>query len=235
LRDVAVVKVARARSALEVELQDGTLLSARRILLATGVVDILPEIEGFKEFWGVSVFHCPYYHGWELRDQPLAVYGNDGSAVEKALLLTGWTSDLILYSDGPASLSPEDELKLSAVRIPIKEQKIRRLRGSDGLLDVIEFEDESLVPRSGVFLRPRLQYSTALTRELGCGLAETGAIRIDETCRTTVAGVYAAGEWTGTGGQVVTMAAEGTRAAYAINHDLVHEDLERGVLSSSAA
>lgn len=233
--DLAAVKAVQRTDALEVELKDGTILPARRLLLATGVGDILPDIEGFREFWGASVFHCPYCHGWEARDQSLAVYGKGGAAVEQALLLTTWTSDLIICSDGPASLSLEEKHKLSAARIGIREQKIRRLNGSDGLLDAIEFEDGSLLPRRGIFLRPRLQYSNALARELGCTLAETGAIRIDETYQTTVAGVYAAGECAGTCGQVITTAAEGARAAYAINRGLVQEDLEKDTLSSRVA
>lgn len=233
--DLAAVNAFQHTDTLEIELKDGKILPARRLLLATGAVDILPDIEGFREFWGASVFHCPYCHGWEVRDQPLAVYGKGSAAVEQALLLTAWTSDLIICSDGPASLSLEEELKLSAARIAIREQKICRLKGSDGLLDVIEFEDGSLLPRRGIFLRPRLQYSNALARELGCTLAETGAIRIDETYQTTVAGVYAAGECAGTCGQVIVMAAEGARAAYAINRDLVQEDLQQGTLPSQAA
>ena len=233
LRDALVVKAIQTGGHFEVVLQDGAILASRRILFATGVVDLLPEVEGFNELWGTSVFHCPYCHAWEVRDQPLAVYGNDHSAVEKAVLLTGWTTNLMFCTDGSATLSEEDERKLASARIPIQREKIRRLQASGGELEAIEFEDGRSIRRRGIFLTPRLKFNSALAGELGCALGEKGQIRIDGDCRTNVAGVYAAGECTATN-QVIAMAAEGAKAAYAITRDLIHEDLEKRVQSAGA-
>jgi thioredoxin reductase len=225
-RDGEVVKAIRTAESLEVELTDGTALSARRLLLATGVVDILPDIDGLKEMWGTSIFNCPYCHGWEMRGQPLAVYGKGDSAVDLAVLLTAWTSDIIMCTNAEAGLSSEQVLKLSAAQIGLKEQTISRLKASAGLLDAIEFDDGSVLPRRGLFLQPQLHYRNAVATELGCRLEESGAVQIDEKCRTSVAGVYAAGNCAGTSGQIIAMAAAGAKAGYAINRDLVDENLQ---------
>ncbi len=226
-RDGRVVTAVQGACALEIETEGGTMLVARRLLLAVGVVDVLPEIEGFQELWGTSVFSCPYCHGWEMRDQPVAVYGKGQTALDLALLLTAWTSDLLLCSDGPPDLSMDDEHRLSSAGIGRREERIVRLKKQDGQLEAIEFDDGSAVIRRAIFLRPKLQYRDALPKALGCALAENGAIQIDEHCQTSVPGVYAAGDCTGCSGQVVVMAAEGAKAGYAINRDLVQEDLSK--------
>jgi thioredoxin reductase len=214
----------RRPSAFEIELSDGTTISARRILLAMGVVDILPEIDGFQDLWGVSVFNCPYCDGWEVRGEALAVYGKGDAAVELALLLTAWTSDTIVCSDGPARLSLEQERRLASAGIALIQQKIARLKEKRSLLEV-EFEDGSVLARRALFLQPKLHYNNALAAALGCVLNEGGAIQTGARYETSIPGVYAAGNCTGSSGQIVDMASHGAKAAYAINRDLVDEDL----------
>lgn len=224
-RAARVVNALGRGSTFQAELNDGASLQARKLLLAVGVADKLPEIAGFAEFWGSSVFSCPYCHAWEVREQALAVYGKADTSVELALLLTAWTSDVIICSDGPAGFSAEDRRKMEAARIAVREQKIARLQGANGLLEAIKFEDGSFVSRRGIFLRPKLQYRDELPKALGCALAENGAIKVDDRCQTSVAGVYAAGDCTGASGQALAMAADGARAAFSINRDLVRDAL----------
>lgn len=227
LREAKVLKVIRQDDGFAVEFGDEQTLRCRKLLLALGVVDSLPDVEGFARLWGSSVFGCPYCHGWEVREKPLAVYGNPSHPLDLAFLLTAWTSDLVLCTDGPAQLSTEDRQRLSANRIALVERKIVRLIGGDGQLEAIEFENGSVLPRRAVFLRTTRLYREGLPRALGCTLAESGAIVIDSKYRTTVPGVDAAGDCTEAPGQALNMAAEGARAAFAINRDLVDDDLVR--------
>lgn len=224
-RGAAAVRAVQHAGGFEVELEDGSVVAARKLLLATGVVDVLPEIPGLRPLWGTSVFSCPYCHGWELRDQSLAVYGKAGVATERAVLLTAWTSDLIVCSDGPGGFSPEQASVLAGAGIPVYEQKIRRLKEHNGYLAGVEFADGSTIGCRGLFLKPDLLYTNALAKDLGCRLAQNGALQIDEKCQTSVASVYAAGDCTGASGQIAGMAAAGAKVAHAIVSSLVHENL----------
>src|SRR6185437_9291593 len=111
----------------EVTLSNGERLTSRKLLLATGVIDELPEIEGLSDFYGTSIFHCPYCDGWEMRDEPLAVYGRGENGLGLALELTFWSQNLVLLTDGPAELSGEDIQRLNRRSIPVNEQKISRV------------------------------------------------------------------------------------------------------------
>lgn len=117
----------------EVMIDNGDRFTARKLLLATGVKDILPDIDGFTELWGTDVFHCPYCHGWEVRDKSLAIYGKGATGVEQAMMLTGWSRDLILFSDGDAGLNDEQRQKLVKWGIEICEEKVVRLERENGL------------------------------------------------------------------------------------------------------
>jgi thioredoxin reductase len=204
----------------------GGTYTASKLLLATGVEDVLPEVAGLRELWGTGVFHCPYCHGWEVRDQPLAVYGRGESGHELALLLTGWSRDLVLVTDGPADLSHEQRAELAANRIPVREERVARLVGADGgTLEAVEFIGGERLVRHGLFVRPQPRFRTALAKKLGCELATSGAPITNERGETSVAGVYVAGDATGRAAQAIGVAGDGAMAAYAINRTLVWERL----------
>jgi thioredoxin reductase len=139
LRNVEVVDAQQIEDCFSVSLADGEVLSSRMLLLATGVVDCLPAISGIETFFGKSVFACPYCDAWELRDQPLAVYGRGEKGSGLALMLTLWSRDLILCTDGPSELSKENQDRLVARRIPIREKHIARLEGNNGVLEQMPF------------------------------------------------------------------------------------------------
>jgi thioredoxin reductase len=141
VRDIGVANIKSDDNRFAITLTDGTELHARKILLATGILDTLPDIPEFESFYGRSIFHCPYCDGWEVRDLPISIYGRGTNGPGLAHELMGWSSDLTLVTDGPAQISPEDLHKLDRSRISIREQKIARLQGKDGLLEVIAFDD----------------------------------------------------------------------------------------------
>jgi thioredoxin reductase len=214
-----------------VTLEDGSTVGTRKILLATGVHDELPERPGFRELWGRGIFHCPYCHGWEVRDRPLAVFNSGEDAGEQAAMIHNWSRDLILLTDGPAALEDGAREKLDVLGVPIIETPISRVEGdgASGILHRIVFEDGTQIPREALFYRPPQRQRSDLAEALGCEFDTTGplptVIRNDPVTReTTVPGVHVAGD-AGTMLQGAIMAAaSGASAAAFINHSLVAQE-----------
>jgi thioredoxin reductase len=225
VRETQAVDAARDDDgAFSIALADGTRHRARRLILATGMLDKLPEIEGMRELWGTGVLHCPYCHGWEERDQPLALYARGEFAVEFAGTLRGWSHDLVICSNGPSGLGDEERAKLARYQIDLREEVIARLEGKDGALGRIVFEDGSAIERRALFVRfPQRQHSD-LAERLGCELTDRHQVVIDAYYRTSVPGVYAAGDLARPMQQVVLAAADGAHAAIILNHALLAEE-----------
>jgi thioredoxin reductase len=194
----------------------GTESEARVVLLCTGAWYEPPPIEGAAELWARGVYDCPYCHGWEVRDRPLAVYG--AVAVAYALLLSSLSDDVVLLTDG-SELEPGEAALLRSVGVAVRDDQVVRFEGEEGRLARIVFADGSTDARSGLFLMPTVTRS-AFAGDLGCELEASGAVVVDEDGRTSVAGVFAAGDVAVGKKSVVVAAAAGSRAAYAINADL---------------
>lgn len=222
--DAEATDAFREGEALTVVLGDGSRLSARRLLLATGVVDPLPEIEGLRELWGKSVLHCAYCHGWEVRDQPLAVYANGDSAAEIVALVRCLSRDVVLCTDGPAELG-DDRERLDRNGIPVREERIVRVEGRDGQLERIVFADGTGLPRRALFLPTLPRQHSDLPERLGCELTDFGLVKVNADGLTTVPGVYAAGDLALRRHSVVVASADGAIAGIAINHELSMEEL----------
>jgi thioredoxin reductase len=206
-------------------LADGEESSAGVLLLSTGVGHELPPIEGAAEVWARGVFHCPYCHAWEVRDRPLAAYGTDAAGL--ALLLTSLSDDVVLLTNGDANLEPDEQSRLEAAGVVIRDDQVARLEAEDGRLSRIRFADGSSDNRAGLFFTPGFTPSP-LPAQLGCELDENGSMVIDEDGRTSVPGIFGAGDATVGKAAVVLAAAAGSRAAYAINAELA-----RGTLPAS--
>jgi thioredoxin reductase len=213
-------------------LADGEEDSAGVLLLCTGVRYELPPIEGAAEAWARGVFHCPYCHGWEVRDRPLAAYGADAAGL--ALLLTSLSDDVVLLTNGDSNLESDDASELEAAGVVIRDDPVARLESEDGRLARIRFADGSSDDRAGLFFAPEFTPSP-LPAQLGCELDEKGSMVIDEDGRTSVPGVFGAGDATVGKAAVVLAAAAGSRAAYAINAGLAHGTLPGGGSRTSSA
>lgn len=211
----------------EVTLGNGEKVTSRKLLLATGVVDELPEIEGLPEFYGTSVFHCPYCDGWEMRDQPLAVYGHGENGLGLALELLLWSRNLVLCTDGLAQLSGKEQERLKRHEIAINENKIDRLQGSAGMLERILFVNGESITVRGMFFSTGQTQSSDLPRKLGCKFTEQGCVRTYDYEMTDIPGLYVAGDATRFVQFAVVAASEGALAAVAINKELMKEDLEQ--------
>jgi len=207
-------------------LRDGSTVGARRVLLATGVVDILPEIPGFRELWGKSVFHCPFCHGWEVRGQPLALLGRGETGKELSRLLTRWSGDLVLLTDGPAELSGAGRAELAALGVGLREERVLRLE-PDGHGIAAVLEGGGRVVRGALYARPPQRQASDLAARLGCTLTEDGMVQVDALGATTVPGVHAAGDLVSRMQQVALAAAGGLAAAQGVHHSLAAEDRAR--------
>lgn len=201
----------------------GKSWAAGAMLLATGVVDQHPRIPGYDALWGRSIFHCPYCHGWEVRDQPLAVLGQGPALAQYAPLLTSWSDDVVVCTNG-APFEPETERELSARGLGIRTAPIAALEARDGMLDAIRFDDGTRLARHALFVVPSPRLP-ALVAELGVDLDERGFVRVDEDGATSAPGLWAAGDLTSRRHQVAEAAAQGLRAAFAINRRIAFGEL----------
>lgn len=227
IRDGEAVDVRRGDSGFEVTMADGKRLRSRVLLLATGQVDILPDIPGAKEHYGRGVHHCPYCDGWENRDGRWVAYGKGRQGLEYALELLTWSRDLALCSDGPAELDDSQRKRLSDHGIPLLEEKIMALDGDGKELTQLVFSDGSALPCDAFFFYSRQRQRSHLAEKLGAELDDEGAVICDGHAATGIPGLYVAGN-TSCGLQLAMLAAaEGTEAAYAINTALQEADLAR--------
>jgi thioredoxin reductase len=212
-----------------VRLAGGRVLRARRILIATGVRDEVPDIPGVRQRWGRDLLHCPYCHGWEVRDQPLGVLGNIPGAVDHALLVRQWSDDVAFFAH-TGTLTPAELAQLEARGVRVVAGEVARLVVEDDRLTGVELADGRVIARQAVFVRPRIvPHADGLLAGLGCQVKEDGFPVVDATGRTSAFGVWAAGNAADPRAQVITAAGEGSAAAIAINADLVREDTESAV------
>ncbi len=200
-------------------------VTARRVLLATGVEDVLPPLPGFRELWGSSVLHCPYCHGYEVRDQPLAVYGRGKAVVGLALLISRWSADVVVVTDGPGHLTDYALERLRRQRIGVREEPLARLVGTpDGGMRCVEFADGTFLERSALFLHPTQEQRSSLAAGLGARHTSKGALWVNKNALTTVPGLYAAGDMVPGQQQALLAAASGSKAAICLNEGLTREE-----------
>jgi len=215
----------------DVSVDEGPPLRARRLVFATGLRDELPDIPGVRDRWGRDLLHCPYCHGHEVRDQPLGVLGGSTEAVTHAHLVRQWSDDVVFFSRGVA-LTGEQREQLATRSIRVVDAAVTRLVVEADRLTGVELETGEVVPRTAVFVRPRFVPRDILLTGLGCTTDDNGWVRVDATGRTSVRGVWAAGNAVNPRAQVITAAGEGSTAAIAVNNDLVEEDVRAAVVEA---
>jgi thioredoxin reductase len=217
-----VVSVERGFSLV---LSDGATMNARRLILATGVTDVLPDIPGATERWGRDFLHCPYCHGWEVRDQSLGVLSTGPDSVEHAHLVRQWSGDVVFFAHRQELPEIERE-QLEASGITVVDGEVQQLVMEGNSLTGIALADGRIVSLKALFIRPSLRpRGSDLIEQLGCETNDLGFVRVDTTGKTSVTGVWAAGNVANPRAQVITAAGEGSAAAIAINADLVQEDV----------
>lgn len=233
IRDVAVRDAKLVDGGFEVDFEGGQQVRARKLLLATGVFDQVPAQDGFDACYGRSVFHCPYCDAWEVRGQRLGVYTPGGRGAGLALTLTQWTADVLLCTDGPARLEPPVRAQLSARGIRVRTERVARLEHDGGELRRVIFARGEPESRDALFFSTGQTQQSDLARRLGCQFNRKGTVKTGRHERTDVPGLFVAGDASRDVQLVVVAAAEGVKAAFAINTELQKEQ-ERVNVTGSA-
>ena len=221
VRDAGVEAIEPRDDAFDVTVQ-GEVHRTRRVILATGMVDVLPDLPGVRELWGSSIVQCPYCHGWEVQDLRFGYLAANVDAIEWPLLLRGWSDDVMVFTDAGFPVPSDARARLAAAGIAIEERPLSGLEprpDAPAALGYVRLADGSRVARDVLFAHPP-QRQVPLVATLGLALDQRGYVRIDEHTATSMPGIHAAGDLT-TGYQSATLAAAaGFRAAAAINHAL---------------
>ena len=196
-------------------------LHAKTLLLANGLHYEPPAIRGLEPLWGKSVFHCPFCDGWEVADRPIALHARGRSATRLALLLRGWSDDMLLCTDGPGGVTDEERAELSRAGVRVREERIDRLESRRGRLTEIVFEEGEPEAREALFVRPRRTQPSAIATRLGLELDDTELIPADDGGRTSIPGVYVAGDASAAVRSVAIAIGSGSRVGTAMVADLI--------------
>ncbi|CAJ1510958.1 NAD(P)/FAD-dependent oxidoreductase [[Mycobacterium] burgundiense] len=219
----------RTVDGLGLRLDDGHRVAARRVLLATGMQYCPPDLPGLAELWGTTVFQCPFCHGWEMRDKRLAALANGEEAVHAALMLRGWSDDVVAVTDGPADLDPHQRRLLQDAGVAVDERRLVGVVGSAGKLTELTFAEGPPLPRDGLLVEAPLQQRSPLAEKLGAsctsGPLSPDAIRVDELFRTDSPEVFAAGDVCTEHPHVAGAIAAGSNAAMIVVQSLLADDV----------
>ena len=189
LRNAVVKSVRRSDRRFTTILESGEQFDSRMVLIATGLVDELPDIENFRPFYGKTAHNCPYCDGWEVRGQKLAVVGGDQDAADLAIELLVWSKDITLCANGPLTCDGKTRKTLERLDLRVNENAIKALEGDDGKLSGIRFKDGTVMPCEALFFSPRQHQRSSLAEELGCNFCEKdNCIEANEGSRTNVPG-----------------------------------------------
>jgi thioredoxin reductase len=238
--DGRVAALGGSEGAFAVTLGDGRAFAARRLLVTTGVVDELPAIPGLRELWGTDVVHCPYCHGYEVRDEPIGVLGGGPLAVHTAQLFRQWTSDVTLFEHTGPWPSDDEAEALAARGIARVEGEVAALETQDGRLRGVRLASGEVVPRRVLVVGPRMVARDVVLAGIGLRATEHKAgvgqrIEADATGATAVPGVWVAGNVTDLTAWVASAANAGVLAAATINHDLIAEETRVALERMAAA
>ena len=228
VRDTSVVSGEVVDGQFVVNLADGTSMTGRRLLLATGVEYRYPNIDGIADRWGASVFHCPFCHGWEVRDRALGVLDDGATAVMRARLLRAWSDDVTVYTNGPAGLDGDELATLASAGVAVEERPVAGLVGAAPDLEAVRFADGTTKRCGGMLVPVTLHQRSELGAQLGATLAPNGplapeAIQVDAMGQTDVRGLFAAGDSSSPMPRITGAIADGSTAAAAIVHSLIDE------------
>lgn len=213
----------KTENGFRIEAESGEKFTAQKLIFATGITDIMQDIPGYAECWGISVIHCPYCHGYEVSNEKTGILGNGEYGYEFSSLISNWTGDLTLFTNGKSALSSEQTFKLKKHLITIEENEIEKLEHEDGYLQSIVFKNGMTKPVKALYARSSFVQHCAIPKLLGCELNQDGYIKVDAAQRTTIHGVFASGDNTTRIRTVSNAVAMGTNAGMMLNKELIEE------------
>lgn len=211
----------KSENAFFVQLSSGKIYQAKKLILATGLIDIMPTIDGFEQCWGLSVIHCPYCHGYEVRGKKTGILASSEMAMHYAQLISNWTKDLVIFSDGPADFNQTQLDLLSQRNIVCIEKPINRINHQDGLLNEVVFHDGTIFPIEVIYSRPKFEQHSSIAKQLGSTFDEQGLIQVNMFQQTNVEGLFACGDSTTLMRSVANAVASGNMAGAAVNNQLI--------------
>ncbi|MEH7793222.1 NAD(P)/FAD-dependent oxidoreductase [Bacillus safensis subsp. safensis] len=220
-----IVDIQKKEESFTLLTHEGDAFEAKKIILATGLQDILPEIEGIHDVYGKTLFSCPFCDGWELKDKALALIAENQRALHMAKLLSNWTKDLIVFTNGHV-LADEDKVLLTAHSIQVIDVPIVSIDHDNGQLRSLQLANGEIVNREGGFVASEFKQSAPFAEKLGCQMTKNAGIETDILGRTTVSGVFACGDNLGGPAQLVLAAAAGSQAGMGVIHELVQEEFQ---------
>jgi thioredoxin reductase len=208
----------------EIGTLSGKAFTARKLIFASGVIDLMPDIRGFAKCWGISVLHCPYCHGYEVSTQQTGILANGEVAFEFAKLINNWTDKLTVFTNGKSTLTDTQLIKLKAQQINVVEAEVKEIIHQNGQISKVLLANDITVDVAALYARLPLQQHCHIPQQLDCQLTENGLIKIDEFGRTTIPGVYAAGDCVTVMRSVASAVATGSFGAAMINKELIDAD-----------
>jgi len=217
-------KAVKKENSFEIKTEWGEVFTSRKILFATGVRDLFPEIKGFADCWGISVLHCPYCHGYEVKNEKTAIIANGEAGFEYAKLISNWTKELRLCTNGKSTLTVEQTQTLLKHGVVIFEDEIDSFEHKNGYVSYVNFKNESKVDVKAIYARPPFEQHCVLPEDLGCEINEQGLLKVDAMQKTNVTGIYASGDCTTQMRSVAIAVSTGSFAGAVINKDLIEED-----------
>ena len=223
LNDLAV-SGKKTENGFTIATKTGEEFTTKKLIFATGVKDIMPEIKGFSECWGISVIHCPYCHGYEVKSEKTGILADGNFAFHYAQLIRNWTKDLTIFTNGKATLTQEQSDKIAKHNIPIIEKEIAYLKHENGNVQQIIFKDNSTFDLKAIYSRPNFEQHCKIPEILGCELTEQGFIKVDMFQKTTVTNVFACGDNASPMRSVANAVATGSLVGAMVNNGMTEEE-----------
>lgn len=217
------VRARKQNDGFVIETESGEKFEARKLLITTGIKDLMPDIPGFAQCWGISVLHCPYCHGYEVKGEKTGIAGNGDTGYDLVKLLYNWSKNLTLFTNGDATLTTKQWQKLQQYNIPIVESTIQEITHDKGYIKQLNLTDGSHYTVNALFTRVAFEQHSNIAQQLGCEYTQAGYILADEFGTTSVAGVFAAGDNTTPMRAVSVASAAGHKAAAWVNKELIEE------------
>ncbi len=214
----------KTKNGFAIQTTSGEAFSAKKLIFATGIRDIMHDIEGYAECWGISVLHCPYCHGYEVRNEKTGILGNGEYGFEFSTLISNWTKDLTLFTNGKSTLTVEQTEKIKSNHIQIVQKEIEKIKHTNGHLQDIIFKDGTSFPLKALYARSAFEQHCAVPETLGCELTDDGYIKTDPSQKTSIQGVFACGDNTTRIRTVANAVAMGTTAGMMANKQLAFEE-----------
>ncbi|WP_336760270.1 NAD(P)/FAD-dependent oxidoreductase [Paenibacillus sp. USHLN196] len=198
----------------------GASYRTKKILFAVGKKDLPLDINGLTEVYGKSAFVCPYCDGWELRDQTLVIIVNGDNALHMAKVISGWTENYTICTNGSGSLTDEQREELKQHQVTVFDAPVQSIGSEDGMVKQVVLDDGTAIPCTGIFFQPKLFTGSELPKAIGCEISELGTVIVDASGKTSVAGVYSAGDAASEIYQAITAASLGALSAVGMNNEL---------------